>query len=545
MRLRTRLVLASAWVALVPLVVVMPLALEQLRRVHAMDLAARMDAGEASAKALLEQLGQSSARAVEELSGSTALEAVAERIHRGEPPSALRDAALRLTKGSALSVLSLLDDQGRTHSSAHLQARIGAVDDALFAVTRAPGTVQLVQVELLDGAKLSKVPSLVSARPMEYGGLKLWVVGGVRLDTELPKSVAALTRTRAVLTGDEGLLGQAGEVAPPTVVRRLTLAPRVQLALAFSQAADLQVERGVRRSFFFLAALGLLAALCLGLWLSPRITRPVEALTAAAEQVAAGAWGERVEQKATGEVGALVDAFNKMTTDLKRTTEQLLATERVAAWQEVARRLAHEIKNPLTPIRMSLETLLAASRSKSPEFERLFQESAGPVLEEVDRLRRIVDEFSRFARLPAPKLETLKLDELAAHVAALHGKDEALQLETRFEPNVAVRADRDQLTQVVLNLVKNAAEAMKGEGRVRLAVSTKGSDAVLEVEDEGPGVRPEDRARIFEPYFTTKEGGTGLGLAIAARICLDHGGRLELGETKGRGSLFRLVLPKA
>jgi nitrogen fixation/metabolism regulation signal transduction histidine kinase len=222
-----------------------------------------------------------------------------------------------------------------------------------------------------------------------------------------------------------------------------------------------------------------------------------------------------------------------------------VASERVAAWQEVARRLAHEIKNPLTPIRMSLETLLAASQ-RGPlddRFKGLFTESARAVLEEVDRLKRIVDEFSQFARLPRPELAQLDLADVVQAVMALYAEHDGVGYEVVLEKGAVVSIDRDQLTQVLVNLVKNAEEAMAGrKGSIHVRVK-KGPEVLLEVEDEGPGIPPALKARLFEPYVTTKPQGTGLGLAIALRICQEHGGRLEVFDGAAGGALFRVSLP--
>jgi nitrogen fixation/metabolism regulation signal transduction histidine kinase len=236
-----------------------------------------------------------------------------------------------------------------------------------------------------------------------------------------------------------------------------------------------------------------------------------------------------------------------MTTDLKATTEKLVASERVAAWQEVARRLAHEIKNPLTPIQMSLETLVALREKDSGKFDQLFKESAVAVLEEVARLKRIVDEFSRFARLPKPQLAPLSLTELCTQVVGLYGSDGTrLRYVADIAPGVNVQADRDQLTQVVINLIKNAEEAMAEKGgQVTLRLRTDNHSALIEVEDQGPGIPESERSRIFEPYFTTKQGGTGLGLAIASRIASEHGGALSVDGVPTGGARFRLQLPLA
>jgi nitrogen fixation/metabolism regulation signal transduction histidine kinase len=336
----------------------------------------------------------------------------------------------------------------------------------------------------------------------------------------------------------------AGVAQAPTVERALTFPPAAELKLVFSRADLLDTEQQVLRAFMVLFGLGLAASVAAGLLVSRRITRPVEALTAAATRIAAGALDAKVVEKASGEVGELVQAFNRMTSDLERTTSALVASERVAAWQEVARRLAHEIKNPLTPIKMSLETLMAASAAKSPRFDALFKESAVLVLEEVERLRRIVDEFSRFARLPKPQLAPLDLSELVQQVLALSASPPpGIELAVAPSPGLRVQADRDQLTQVLVNLIKNACEAIPKGGRIDVRVAREGAFAAVSVQDTGPGIKPEDRGRILEPYFTTKEGGTGLGLAIAARICQEHGGRLDVGGEVGQGAKFTVFLP--
>jgi nitrogen fixation/metabolism regulation signal transduction histidine kinase len=235
-----------------------------------------------------------------------------------------------------------------------------------------------------------------------------------------------------------------------------------------------------------------------------------------------------------------------MTGDLKDATDKLLTSERIAAWQEVARRLAHEIKNPLTPIRMSLETLLAASQ-RGPlddRFKRLFTESAHTVLEEVDRLKRIVDEFSQFARLPRPELATHELSDVVQPVMALYADHDGLHFDVSLERGAVVSIDKDQLTQVLVNLVKNAEEAMAGRtGAIHVRVKA-GPEVRLEVEDEGPGIPAELKGRLFEPYVTTKPQGTGLGLPIAQRIIQEHGGRLEVADGTAGGALFCVCLPR-
>jgi nitrogen fixation/metabolism regulation signal transduction histidine kinase len=228
---------------------------------------------------------------------------------------------------------------------------------------------------------------------------------------------------------------------------------------------------------------------------------------------------------------------------------RLAATTRVAAWREVARRVAHEVKNPLAPIRAAVETLRRLRARNDPEFDKYFDEATRTVLDEVHRISNIVTEFTRFARLPAPKPTDVDVMELARQVVRLHEAGTKAKLHVvveRVPPTV--RADRDQIVQVLTNLLQNAIDAVKDQGDagdVRVAVGTEGAGAVsVTVIDNGPGVAPEIAARLFEPYATTKRHGTGLGLAIAQRIAIEHNGELSYVPSKpGQGAAFRLVLP--
>jgi two-component system, NtrC family, nitrogen regulation sensor histidine kinase NtrY len=544
MRLRSRLALAFGALAVVPLLVAVPLAIRDLRGTLSSELNARVTASTAAARAALDRTSEDVRRAVEELSQSVALEEVAREVHAGGSPQ-LAASAERLMRSRGLTVLALFDQAGVTLSSGHLPARIGDPDEVLFSVTRLGRSPPVpILVEIRDEAGLRRAPALVTARAMDYGSLRMNVVGGVLLDGAVAAHLAELTGARVTLVAGSEAVATAGEVPPPVVRASIDLAPVGRVDLEYSRAGLLEAERGIIRAFATLVAVGIALALLLGIVVARRITRPVEALTRAARDVASGQLDLTVRERASGELGELVSAFNRMTADLRTTTRQLVASERVAAWQEVARRLAHELKNPLTPIQMSLETLLAAKKGNSPQFSGLFEESAGAILEEVERLRRIVDEFSRFARLPKPQLRMVDLAELASQVLALHATPrQGVEIRSELQPGICSQVDRDQIAQVLINLLKNAEEAVPNGGVVQIRVGRRGDDALLEVEDNGPGIPPEDRPRVFEPYFTTKPGGTGLGLAIAARIAQEHGGRLEIDGEYGRGAIFRLVLP--
>src|SRR5712692_8889360 len=546
MRLRTQLALAFACLAIVPLALVLPWALSNLRNTLSHGFEARVASGTTAAQSVLNQISRAAIVAVEELADSPVLEEFAKEIHAGHSTPSNTSLGERLMKSRGVSVLSLLDAKGVTLSSGHLPARLGDPDETLFAATKQPGHEPIpVIVEVRGDAGPRQLPALVAARAVDYGDTRIWVIAGTLLDTTLAEQLSQLTGAEVTIAAS-GSVAQAGTAEPPRIETTIDFPPVSRLTFAFSRSPQVRAERGILRAFVLITGVGLLLAVVLGWLVARHLTRPIEALTAATRELAAGELGVSVEEKSTGELAELVGAFNRMSADLRSVTERLISSERTAAWQEVARRLAHEIKNPLTPIQMSLETLAAARSANSPEFDRLFKEGVTAMLEEVERLRRIVDEFSRFARLPKPQLAPLDPAELVRQVLALYpARPAGVRWKTEISSGMTVQADRDLLTQVLVNLIKNADEAMGGEGEIAIRVRRHGEDVAVEVQDSGPGIPPEHRARLFEPYFTTKPEGSGLGLAIASRICQEHGGRLELdAAAAGHGALFRLVLPQ-
>jgi nitrogen fixation/metabolism regulation signal transduction histidine kinase len=235
--------------------------------------------------------------------------------------------------------------------------------------------------------------------------------------------------------------------------------------------------------------------------------------------------------------------------DLKSSKEKLVIAERIAAWQEIARRLAHEIKNPLTPIQMAMDTLRKTWKKQHPSFGEILDESTATVMEEADRLKHIVSEFSAFARMPKPEFQRLDLNELVRGSLALYQGGAAPIEITLFDALPRIDADKNQLNQVVLNLVENARDAIGAREGGRITVETRLGEAsdrvMLLVEDNGPGIPGDLKDKVFAPYFTTKhgKGGTGLGLAIVHRIVSDHGGRISVADAAGGGARFAIELP--
>jgi nitrogen fixation/metabolism regulation signal transduction histidine kinase len=360
-----------------------------------------------------------------------------------------------------------------------------------------------------------------------------------------------------VLAGPELVSGHmvAAVLGPDGRVRVLAQALPAEMA-GHAQALTegiallslLERDRGrVLRSYVgpFLLVYGLLLGVAgiVGALLARRLARPLEALAAGTRQVAEGDLETRIAVRASGEVGDLVAAFNAMVERLAAQRHELARLAKVAAWRDMARTLAHEIKNPLTPILLAVQSAREGYRGEDAEHRHLLEECEEIVREEVEGLRNLVREFSEFARLPQPRLVPGDLRELLAELGKLYG--ERLQVEMLDLPRSA-RFDAGELRRALINLIDNGLAACEEAGRpaqVTLSARFQDGGIALAVHDEGAGIAPEDRAHIFEPEFSTKKEGMGLGLAIVEGIVTGHGGTLEVQSEVGAGTTFTLHLP--
>jgi two-component system nitrogen regulation sensor histidine kinase NtrY len=228
-------------------------------------------------------------------------------------------------------------------------------------------------------------------------------------------------------------------------------------------------------------------------------------------------------------------------------TTDVARAQRLEAWTEAARRVAHEIKNPLTPIKLSAERMVKKLNAGDPDASEAVRQGAEVIIEEVDLLKSLVDQFSRFARMPESRPSPTDLTALVEKTVALYreAKDGVeLAFDNRL-PARPYRLDGQQVQRVLVNLLDNALEASEAGGRVVLALSEEGGVLTIQVSDTGSGIGPEDREKIFLPDFSTKPDGSGLGLAIVSRIVADHRGTIRWEENRPRGSRFIIEIPAA
>ncbi len=225
----------------------------------------------------------------------------------------------------------------------------------------------------------------------------------------------------------------------------------------------------------------------------------------------------------------------------------LIRAQKVAAWREVARRLAHEIKNPLTPIQLCAERIQRHFSNAPPAARALVDECTETIVGEVESLKGLVDEFSQFARMPSPRTVATDLSRLISDTIALYdGIFSAVRIEQRFASGLPlVRLDPEQIRRVIINLVDNAVEAMERRGEIVVETQLDTANAIVRVivADDGPGIPAGERDKLFLPYYSTKRRGSGLGLAIVRRIIAEHGGNIDVGDNTPRGTRFTIELP--
>jgi two-component system, NtrC family, nitrogen regulation sensor histidine kinase NtrY len=226
---------------------------------------------------------------------------------------------------------------------------------------------------------------------------------------------------------------------------------------------------------------------------------------------------------------------------------ELIKAQRASAWQEVARRIAHEVKNPLTPIQLSAQRLRKRFLEGGGSYESIIDECTSTIITQVESMKELVDEFSEFARMPEPKPVACDLHQIIDEAAALYlGAHKDLEVIKEYDPALPeVRLDAQQIKRALINLLENAVTAMDFRGKLWLMTTyvPATSSVILEVADEGTGILPEDRARLFQPYFSKKKAGTGLGLAIVNRIISDHGGTIRVEGNRPKGTRFVIELP--
>jgi signal transduction histidine kinase len=495
-----------------------------------------------------------------------------------------------IAQSQQLDFMDIVADDGTLISSSEWPARFGYKIDW---VTGEPDWNSkgafLSRVEMPDSVDLG----LLTVRSVRVGEKRLFLIGGQRLDQNflaslvLPEGMRTLLYrnleqnfTPSELTDPHGPVSQPDLFAlmiaeaqknqketqrvvtsgvPPNTLSEnfnaIPLAGRggdpLGVLLVGSSRENLITMLNFIRILSLMVGGGVIVlGMVLGWWISARVTRPIEELAAGARDVAAGHWKAHVQVHSRDEVGQLANAFNEMTRQLTEQREQLVQTERVAAWRELARRLAHELKNPLFPLQLTVENLQRAREQTSEQFDEVFYESTATQRAELENLKTIVSRFSDFAKLPTPEFEPVEVNELVRSAIKLFEPQLAPVGRPPITPELYLddklprpQADPILLRRALENLILNSLDAMPAGGTLTIRTAHREGAVRLEVTDTGEGLSPEECSRLFTPYYTTKRHGTGLGLAIVQSVVSDHSGRIEVESAPGAGATFRIELP--
>lgn len=288
-------------------------------------------------------------------------------------------------------------------------------------------------------------------------------------------------------------------------------------------------------------------SILIAVFISNQITQPLRMIESKFGKIRFGRINEKIQYEARDEIGALVRAYNHMVDELADSAEKLARSERESAWREMAKQIAHEIKNPLTPMKLSVQHLQRSSREEPDKQQQNLKRITQTLIEQIDQLSAIATEFSNFAKMPRTNNEQVDLKEEIRKISKLFQSTEDVEIQTSFSSKVPaiVLADREQLSRVFLNLVKNAIQAIPEDrdGKIRISLETNEKKAIIRVMDNGRGIPAELGDRLFQPNFTTKSSGMGMGLAIVKNIIEHAGGAIRYETVPGEGSTFIVDLP--
>jgi two-component system nitrogen regulation sensor histidine kinase NtrY len=524
------------------------------------------------------QRASDTAEAVSRMAESDVLRRIAFDLNNGGDSAPYLTVALPLAQEYRLEYLELVAHDGNIISSLQWTARFGYKEPAIAAAGK---PAFLKQEDLPDGT--SQV-GLFATRTVAGSDPALYVVGGRQLDAGFLRDFPVPAGTQLLIYRNvsgpfdahnfagadsgkggnyqalveearsnggnaEGITGSGGDSMSVTAIPLKGTDGTVLavLVVANSRRSMVEVQRHIREIAYGIAGLGIIFAVIASLWIAARISRPIEELARAAGQVAGGDWETRVDIRTLDEVGDLARSFNNMVRQLSDQRDRLVQTERVAAWRELARRLAHELKNPLMPLQITVENMVRAKKLPKKQFDEVFKESAATLAEEIENLKTIVGRFSDFSKLPKPQVVEMDAREAVRRVVKLYGpalEEKHIELGTSIsaEP-LRILGDSELLHRALSNLVLNGMDAMPEGGTLTISAVRAKEAAKISVADTGAGLTPEECERLFTPYYTTKQHGTGLGLAIVQSVIADHYGTIAVENVEGGGARFVIGLP--
>ena len=407
-------------------------------------------------------------------------------------------------------------------------------------------------IELVYEADLTgRHPSLRVTKATESG----FISGGLYLDGRFKNDVGPLLNgSITAIDSSDPKFDQAAQMADYDRIfydndslRAILTNP--QKGQFYLLATFFPVDKSMIFSNFLVAVgaviiFSLILVIPTGIYFAGRTRRQLGSLLTGVARVAQGDFSHKVNIAGPGEFSDLADSFNNMMRQLNDYRDRLVISEKIAAWQSIGRKIAHEVKNPLTPISIAADDLRHSYHENRNDFDKILDDSTRTIKNEINRLRKLIDEFSQFAKMPPPEISRFEIDPWLKEIEILFGEDTGgsqIKIDNQF-PHKTINADSDQLRQVLINLIKNSRESGASEVNVILNETDPGTLTIL-IEDNGPGYSDNILRDGIVPYFSTHEGGSGLGLVICQRIIHDHDGRFILTNRQKGGARAEIRLP--
>ncbi|MEE9441430.1 MAG: ATP-binding protein [candidate division Zixibacteria bacterium] len=396
-------------------------------------------------------------------------------------------------------------------------------------------------------------PSLICIIPTQSG----YLYGGIFLDLSFNSLAAAVTRSQISFLDKRNVSDGSPLQQPDKSVGNPYREENQFRAVIFNEEPSEYFIFGrfdpsgldIVFNNFYTAVGGvtifsLIVVITAGLYFTSRTRREIQNLREGAVRVASGDLSSQVITRGEDEFSELAESFNSMMKQLSDSQKRLVMTEKIAAWQSIGRKVAHEVKNPLTPIAIAADDLRRSYSERQPDFEKILSECTGTITREVDRLKKLIDRFSAFAQMPAPEIKEFDINRVVDEIKILY-KDQIEAGRVELKNNLShpiVRADLEQLLQVLINLIKNSLEADAGKCQAEFQSLHDGIR--ITIEDDGPGFPEKILTDGITPYHSTKKEGSGLGLLICQRIVFDHIGTMNVENKKDGGARVSITLPQ-
>jgi signal transduction histidine kinase len=505
---------------------------EQINRQLAADNIRRADI-------VLQAIRNNTSKSLEALAGSPSLRSAVRRLSRNTQQNIEIDIA-----ASPLDFAEILNGDGLVLASSH---RPGLIGERLPA----PGLQTVSPTVEFD--RTGRHASFSRVVPLAHN---MALYGGTYIDTALMSQLSVVSAAQVDLLFVEDSAGVSKRSALMTPLDLYAHDSTFEAVLEggsqagyFITAVIHPVSReplimSVLQTTAFVTAASVILALILGLYIAGKAKREIDNLVMATTRVAGGDFGTPVMAYEEGEFAQLADSFSEMMVRLNDSQKKLAASETIAAWQMVGRKIAHEVKNPLTPISISADDIRRSYAEDLPDFENTLTTNCNMINSEIVRLSRLLDEFVGFARMQPPNKSVTAMGQILDEIRPLYTSElqhGALTIED-VSNRKGVMIDPEQVKQVIINLTKNALESQE-DAHVHLRVSDSGDFITIEVTDDGPGFPDEILNTGAQPLVSQKPGGSGLGLVICQRIAIDHGGAMDIANQSEGGARVAIRIP--